>query len=349
MKELKQFPYFFIGLFLALGLVMTSCEEEVQEAAPKPKVASTGDAGEIEVILDKQYWSGKLINEINTVFEKEILSLPQPEPYFNILPITHEGFGSGATLHHSILVITIDPNMKASSSYIADKEFDKYADNQMIYKIKASSEQVALEIFKANSEILFAEYDAFSKKQISTRFAHLKSDKINEELGLTLKINANVPKPFTVSANHSDFVWMQEKRMRKSDGQQHEIQVGLMMYTYPYIDSSTFSQEWVLNKRDSITKKYIKGFIENSYMITERGYGLESFEKNFNGNYLFETRGVWKMQGSIMGGPFVNLTFYDEPRNRIVVVEGYVFAPQFRKMEFIREIEAILYSIEFVD
>jgi hypothetical protein len=55
------------------------------------------------------------------------------------------------------------------------------------------------------------------------------------------------------------------------------------------------------------------------------------------------------MENALMGGPFMSLTMYDEKRDRIVTVDGYVFAPYFRKMEYMREVEAILRSFTFAD
>lgn len=87
--------------------------------------------------------------------------------------------------------------------------------------------------------------------------------------------------------------------------------------------------------------------IEGSYMVTEQQYGLENKETHANGYFVSETRGVWKMHKAIMGGPFMSLTIYDDKNQRIVCLEGYVHAPHFRKMPYIRELEAILYSFSF--
>jgi hypothetical protein len=70
---------------------------------------------------------------------------------------------------------------------------------------------------------------------------------------------------------------------------------------------------------------------------------------NLNGTYTAELRGLWKVEGDFMGGPFISISQIDEKRNRIVTVEGYVYAPKFNKREYIRQLEAILYSLEFTE
>jgi hypothetical protein len=61
-------------------------------------------------------------------------------------------------------------------------------------------------------------------------------------------------------------------------------------------------------------------------------------------------QGLWKMQdGYAMGGPFISLIQLDEKRNKIITVEGFVFAPAHEKRELMRQLEAILYSIEILE
>lgn len=45
-----------------------------------------------------------------------------------------------------------------------------------------------------------------------------------------------------------------------------------------------------------------------------------------------------------MGGAFVNYAFYDEPTKRIYLIDGMVFAPGFKKREFLRHMEAIAHT-----
>jgi len=71
---------------------------------------------------------------------------------------------------------------------------------------------------------------------------------------------------------------------------------------------------------------------------------LQPFE--FRDRYTVEVRGLWRVEGDFMGGPFVSLTTVDEARNRVVTVEGYVFAPRYNKRNYLREVEAVVYSLD---
>ena len=67
------------------------------------------------------------------------------------------------------------------------------------------------------------------------------------------------------------------------------------------------------------------------------------------GRYYAELRGLWRLEGDFMGGPFVSLSTVDEVRNRIVTVEGYVYSPKKDKRNFLRQVEAILYTLDFIN
>ena len=56
-------------------------------------------------------------------------------------------------------------------------------------------------------------------------------------------------------------------------------------------------------------------------------------------------RGLWRVEGDMMGGPFVSLARLDEQNNRVIVAEGFVYAPETEKRNYIRRIEAALYTL----
>lgn len=332
--------------FLTVVIVLSSCENkpfDPVESLP----ASTGEIGEIVVVMDKPYWTSSLMIEINEKFGKEVTSLPQPEPLMTVKTVTDKGFSGNMMNHHSVLIIEIGGLSEGSEAFFGTPQTNVWAKGQLVYKMKAPDLKSATELMKLHGDKLFEYYQDHYQQKIEAEITANVDQAINEELSLTMGVNMNVPSSFTLVSNYNDLIWLKQQREKYVDGQNHEIQLGILTYTYPYTDSLAFTPEKILAKRDSMTKKYVPGGIEGSYMVTERQYGLESFETNANGYYVMETRGVWKMHKAIMGGPFVSLTIYDPKKGRIVCLEGYVFAPHFRKMPYVRELEAILYSFSF--
>lgn len=332
--------------FLTVTLLVTGCKNKPYDPVESLPPAS-GEIGEMVLVMEKPYWTSPLMSEINEKFGREVTSLPQPEPLMTIKKVTDKGFSGNIMYHHSVLIVEIGVLEKGSQAFFGKPQANVWAKGQLVYKLKAADLQSATELMAAQGDKLFEYFQDHYQNKINAEIAAQKSASINEELDLTMGLNMNVPDTYTLVSNYNDLIWIKQQREKYVDGQDHEIQLGILAYTYPYTDSLAFTMDKIIAKRDSMTKKYVPGMIEGSYMVTERQYGLENKETNANGYYISETRGVWKMQNAIMGGPFLSLTIYDNKRNRIVCLEGYVFAPHFRKMPYIRELEAILYSFSF--
>lgn len=66
-----------------------------------------------------------------------------------------------------------------------------------------------------------------------------------------------------------------------------------------------------------------------------------------NGQYAAEVRGLWKMLGGeAMGGPYVSRTRLDPVTGRITTAEVFLFAPGQKKRTALRQMEAILYTLQ---
>jgi hypothetical protein len=62
---------------------------------------------------------------------------------------------------------------------------------------------------------------------------------------------------------------------------------------------------------------------------------------------LLVVRGLWDMRNDAMGGPFISYVYTDTVRNRFLIVEGFVFAPDKKKRPIIRQLEAALQTVTF--
>ena len=61
-----------------------------------------------------------------------------------------------------------------------------------------------------------------------------------------------------------------------------------------------------------------------------------------------ELRGLWNVKGDFMGGPFVSYAILDTNHNKILYLEGFVYAPKYNKRNYIKRLEAILLSLKFI-
>jgi hypothetical protein len=96
--------------------------------------------------------------------------------------------------------------------------------------------------------------------------------------------------------------------------------------------------------RDSVGRLYIHGKARATRMITERAYAPYFKSSIFEGRKTFETKGTWEMKNDYMSGPFINYAIIDKKNNRLLVLEGFCYAPSKEKRDLMFELEASIKS-----
>ena len=135
--------------------------------------------------------------------------------------------------------------------------------------------------------------------------------------------------------------WLRKEEVDKS--------FGLIIYQLPYKSTNDFSEERLTKVCDSVTKKYIPGPTDGSYMTLDREFVKPVFRvvPEFPATYAVEMRGMWKTEGEFMAGPYVAYTFVNPQSNRITTIEGYIYYPNKPKRDLLRQLEAIIWSLKF--
>ena len=100
--------------------------------------------------------------------------------------------------------------------------------------------------------------------------------------------------------------------------------------------------------RDSIGNRYIRGTASNTQMITEDSYAPYLFNIRIRGKETYETKGTWELKNDFMSGPFINYCIVDRANNRILVLEGFCYAPSKEKRDLMFELESIIKSVTFL-
>lgn len=100
--------------------------------------------------------------------------------------------------------------------------------------------------------------------------------------------------------------------------------------------------------RDSIGERYIPGREEGMYMITEKGFAPSVYDAKISDRIAIESKGTWEVK-DFLGWTFSNYIVEDKPNNRLLVMEGFVFAPSVNKRDYMFELESILKGVEFTE
>jgi hypothetical protein len=117
------------------------------------------------------------------------------------------------------------------------------------------------------------------------------------------------------------------------------------VYSLP-LDEQNSIADSIIPMRDAIGEKYIPGSKEGMYMITEAAYTPFTIETEIEEKMAYETRGKWEVKNDFMAGPFLNYAIVDKEHDRLLVVEGFTYAPSVDKRNFLLELEAIAKSVQ---
>ncbi len=319
-------------LFLFIIIINISCNNNNNNILP----ASTGKTAELLIVCEKNIYEGIIGEEIKAVFAKDVEILPQSEPMFNLVNIPFSDFKNMFKTYRNIFMVDINPEL---SQPTLDLKHDLWAQPQTVIQISVPSDTSLTRLLKKHGNVFTSLYLKTERQRLINAFKGIEDTKIRQKLKNDFGFEMIFPEGYYIAVQNKDFIWIRKETEATSQS--------IIIYTQPFTDTMVFNSNYIINLRDSITKKYIPGHTEGSYMTTEKKILPVSKSINFKGRYAIETRGLWKLaNGCCMGGPFVNYTFADDSNKKIITIDGSVYAPSTNKRDFLLQVESIAYSFE---
>ncbi|MEI7508054.1 MAG: DUF4837 family protein [Flavobacterium sp.] len=319
------------ALFLFIVLVaFVSCKSKEQ----KP-ILTSGKTNEVSVIIDDQLWNGEVGDSIRNKFASPVLGLPQEEPIFSLnqFPVKLlEGFMSNS---RNIIVV----KKEAKSQFRIEK--NEYATPQIVVHISGQTVQEILDTIQKNNLKIIGK---IKESEITFLQEKIKHDTLfdSEDIINRFNITLNIPVKYKRVMHGKKFVWL-KKDITSGN-------LSLLVYQIPItsLKGTNDVVKRVAHIRDSIGRIYIHGAIPRTRMITEPAFSPYLSQIKIYNRETLETKGNWELLNDFMAGPFINYTILDKPNNRILVIEGFCYAPSKQKRELMFELEAIIKSVQFL-
>jgi hypothetical protein len=317
------------ALFLCLIFAAFSCQKKENQ----PIQETSGAINTISVIIDEQLWNGEVGDSIRNKFASPVLGLPQEEPLFNINQYPVKLFEGFSTDSRNIIIVK-----KEGKTNFEIKE-NEYATPQNAIHISGKSKTEIIDILEKNKAAIINKMRATEiiENQRINKDSLLNPKKIKDKFNITI----DVPSKYNYVMRRKNFIWMKK-----------EITSGntsILIYQLPLNAISRYDEvNSIIKKRDSIGNLYIHGTESRSKMITESAYSPYFSKINLAGRKTYETKGTWEMNNDFMSGPFINYAIIDKQNKRIIVLEGFCYAPSKEKRDLMFELESIIKSIRFL-
>lgn len=299
--------------------------------------ASSGLPYEVLVVCDEDMWHAPAGRALYDVLDTDVPALPQSERSFRISQTAPTAFSRLLKSFRNVIEVKIDKSQYTQTRFKYTE--DKYAQPQMIMTIQSPSASDFQEYVSKNSQVII---DFFTSAEMNRELRDLKEnynqqfmDSVKSKFGCELLIPRNIRS----IKSCKDFLWA-------SDISNHNSSIqNFVIYSYPYTSTDNFSRENFLQKRDSIMKVNIPGNRPDRYMATDTMF-VDVYDTEFRQRYMQVAKGLWQMENDMMGGPFVSHQMVDEKNGKVIVVEAFIYAPNKKKGDLMRKLEAALFSLK---
>lgn len=322
-----------ISVFLIIILVaLTSCKKS-HVATVKVDNFSTGKAGEMILAIDTNYWSKEARTAIYKVLQQPQPAINQVQPMFDVLQYSNKDFLASFTKHRNIVQFDYNPNISINSYEI---KHNPYTSPQIQVVIRGNDRDTMLALFMEHqNEIIQAMYDN-DIARLQNAHRKLNSPDLEKKIKDKFGLSMTIPADWIVGREEKDFLWLLY-RTPKNDR-------FIMIYKSPAYE---LSKDSIVAERNRITKAYIQGAVAGAYPIVAdlEGFPLvQDYQLHYHKGV--ELRGLWASVRDKMGGPFYSFTMKSEDGESCITLDGFVYAPQEEKRDYLREVEAIVKSIK---
>lgn len=336
--------------FLALcALTLVGCGGVSEPPSKAERLAllpgKVGPSGEVVMVVSSEVWNRGVSSAVDSIFGAPVRVLPQYEPRFDVLRLDPDEFDRFWKPHRNLVVFDIADRIDTQEPKLTVYR-NRFAKGQIYAEVKAKNAAGAVEaLFSAQGGVMLA--DMFESAE-AERYRDLMNLDRNRNLEAKLMeghgLTSVLPRDARLVSDVGGFCWIERSLTRMKGGRNHDVQMGVIVHRTPYSGPGDFSMEAMLGRRDSLLRERVSSEVEGSYMTTEYRLTPRYEEISFRGEFAATLRGLWRMEGDFMGGPWTSIAWVDSKRGQLVTVDGYVYAPYFGKREYLREVEAMVRS-----
>jgi hypothetical protein len=275
--------------------------------------SSTGMLSEVVFVVEDPLWEKHIKDIVLKTFGTPIEGLLQNELSFKLVQVNPSEFKSILKTHKNIIII--------AENVLNSSKKDKWAKGQLVvqFEFKREDNKLITDLNRLKKVFEFREIKTL-KKSISKSSQKEQEIKIKEQFDVEILI----PVEYTIIKDTATLFWATYNPKRK-DEIKH-------LFVFSFDPKTTSIQEQVLEKTDSIFVKYLLGSKKGQHVKIENRFQPIHSEDTY--------RGIWKLEGGFMGGPFFIKTYF--VNKKIVVTVGLIFAPNDKKRNYIKNLEAIL-------
>lgn len=326
-----------------------------------------GPEGEVTVVMDSSHWTGPVGDSFRETVTPWLETLPQPERYFQIRHMelsSERAFESIQDLKNVVIAAPLSDSSNEANflrrrlsadakaaiengqSAVVSKPNLWRRSQRVFFVTAATPEDLSKVLADQGSEIRSSIESITLQRMEREMYEKARQYDLEDTLmnrhGFAVNVQHDYQLVVDSTTQSRGFVWL--RRILAKTRRE------FFVYYEENADPSTLSPEWLYATHDSLTREHLRGSVSGFVRIDYRR-PLDTEQKNIFDRYGYATRGLWHMvkpspnEGEFLsvggGGPFLAYAFYDQSTDRIYLLHGSVFAPDYDKLEFLRQMEVM--------
>lgn len=327
----KALAILLMGLLLGCGLI--SCKEGGGRKAALQAV--TGSVNEILVITPKVRWEGPIGDSIRAYFGQPQMGLPQGEPVFDLISLPISNFDKTVKAHRNVLIVSLKSSVDTASITYSDSP---WARSQKVFRIVAPTEEAFYKVFDANKEKIMGVFLAAERDRLIDIYKNSPNTKVFNTFRDEYDMLLYCPGGYNINKDTAGFVWASYETRVDSRG--------FIFFEEPYESAGQLDYQVILDEVNEKLKQFIPGPLDSTWMALDMVTPMTAANYQYAGkHYALLIKGLWQVENDYMGGPFVLNVVLDQKNNRVLYMMGYVYAPDGKKRNLLRQVESIVYSM----
>lgn len=349
---------YILSIFIILG-ILSSCDKagnsnigNLSSVLP----SSTGGADEIMFILPDNLYTSATKKAINNEFNKEYRILPQPEMKFNISKVEYSIVNSLMYRFRNIVLLASTNEQSAildlAKEVMTPEQYEKLASGKqqtfilrniwskpqnVVFIFGKDETDLQSNLVSSAPEIMdhIAKTDLEEYKKIA--YINGVNGSLNKQWKEYYNIQLDIPSEYKLAENEGSFI-----SLRK------DIPKGMIFIFFDVINyNGEVPDENFGIKLRNERGHFVSSSDENSYMVSDSTLGFQ-VNKTVGDQFIqYETSGLWRMENDYMGGPFLNHYIIDDANDRVILLDGFIYAPgENKKKRYMRQLEGIFSTLD---
>ncbi len=318
-------------ILMTVAMVFAACKKSGPIIPVPVDNSSIGKAAEVLLVMDKNVWDTTMQDSVFAILTQPQPATNQVEPMFDVLQLNEELFTDNKLRHFNILHFQLDTNLKEAKYSL---ERNNYSNPQVYVEIRGANQDSCFQLFLQHQDDILAEFYENDIRKIQNAFTSIPNVEVQEKIRQKFGILLTVPKDYNIAREGDDYLWLLYRTVKNDRC--------IMIYKSP---TSELTRANMIYNRNRIFKNIEGEHPEYHPVVVELGSLPFIFPMQIGAHQGAEMRGLWEMNDDWMGGPFYHYSFIT-PNNETISIDGFVYAPEEEKRDYIRQVESIVKSIK---